>query len=37
MFVLAHADHPEMFVAGLVVGVALAVAHVAWRRLTGKK
>ena len=37
MFVLAHADHPEMFVAGLLVGVVLATAHYAWRRMSGKK
>jgi len=33
MFVLAHADHPEMFVLGLVAGVLLAAAHVAWRHV----
>jgi len=32
MFVIAHADHPEMFVMGLVVGALLAVVHIAWRR-----
>jgi hypothetical protein len=33
MFVLAHANHPEMFIAGVVVGVVLALAHVVWRRV----
>ena len=37
MFVLAHADHPEMFVAGLLAGIALAAAHLAWKRFAGKK
>lgn len=36
MFVLAHADHPEMFVAGLVVGVAVAAVHFIYRRVTKK-
>ncbi len=35
--VLAHADHPEMFVAGLVVGVVLCAAHFAWSRVRAKK
>jgi hypothetical protein len=33
MFVIAHADHPEMFVVGLLVGVVIAVAHLAWRKI----
>ena len=32
MFVIAHANHPEMFLAGIAVGVVLALAHMAWKR-----
>ncbi len=32
MSVLAHANHPEMFVAGVVVGILIAVAQMAMAR-----
>jgi len=32
MLIVAHANHPELFIAGLVVGAVLALAHVAWNR-----
>lgn len=32
MFILAHANHPELFVAGVVVGAVLALAQMAWNR-----
>ena len=32
MFVLAHANHPEMFIAGVVVGIVIAVAQMALAR-----
>ena len=32
MFIIAHANHPEMFIAGVVVGVVIALAHMAWNR-----
>jgi hypothetical protein len=33
MFVLAHANHPEMFLAGLVTGAVLMAAHFVWNRV----
>ena len=36
MLIIAHANHPEMFVAGLVAGVLLTLAHMAYRRVTKK-
>lgn len=33
MFIIAHANHPEMFLAGLAVGAVLALAHMAWTRV----
>lgn len=32
MSILAHANHPEMFIAGLAVGAVLMLAHFAWNR-----
>lgn len=32
MLVIAHANHPEMFLAGLVVGALLMLAHFAVQR-----
>jgi len=29
--ILAHADHPEMFFAGLLVGAMLVLAQIAYR------
>jgi TRAP-type C4-dicarboxylate transport system permease large subunit len=36
MLIVAHANHPEMFVAGIVVGVLLTLAQMAVRRV-GKR
>ena len=32
MFVIAHANHPEMFLAGIAVGVVLALTSLVWKR-----
>ena len=32
MFILAHANHPEMFFLGLAVGALLVLAQTTWRR-----
>ena len=31
--IIAHANHPELFFAGLAVGVVLTAAHFAWQRV----
>lgn len=36
MLIVAHANHPEMFIAGLVAGVVLTLAHMAYRRVVKK-
>ena len=28
MFIIAHANHPELFFTGVIVGAVLALAHV---------
>lgn len=33
MSIIAHANHPEMFLAGLAVGVVLTLAHFAIQRV----
>lgn len=33
MLVLAHANHPELFVAGLLVGAVITFAMVAYKRV----
>ena len=37
MFVLAHANHPETFIAGLVVGAVVALAQMALAARAQKK
>jgi hypothetical protein len=37
MSVLAHANHPETFVAGLAVGALVVVAAILWNRTKAKK
>lgn len=37
MFILAHADHPELFFMGLITGVVLVLAHVAYRAVRKSK
>lgn len=32
MSVLAHANHPEMFIAGLVAGAVIVLATVVYKR-----
>jgi len=34
MLVLAHANHPELFLAGLAVGAVIALAVVAFKRVS---
>ena len=33
MLIIAHANHPELFIAGVVVGAALMLAQMAWTRV----
>ena len=33
MFIIAHANHPEMFLAGLIAGAALMLAHMVVQRV----
>ena len=33
MFILAHADHPEMFFMGLLVGALVVGLHILGRRV----
>lgn len=37
MFVLAHADHPEVFFMGVIVGACVAVAVMAWNWVRERK
>ena len=37
MFIIAHANHPETFLAGLAVGVVLALAQMALSRVQKQK
>ncbi len=37
MFIIAHADHPEFFCLGILVGVALALAHVFIRYFNNRR
>jgi len=37
MFIVAHANHPELFVAGIAVGAIIALAQMAWTQAQAKK